>query len=128
MAGKQVLGSCPVCGQPLDVTELHCKFCDTAVKGRFQLCKFCRLTAEQQKFVEVFIAARGNIKEVERVLGISYPTVRGRLDGVIGALGYKVERDKEKDAAVSAKRRREILEALDRGEISAGEAIQQLKG
>ena len=62
----------------------------------------------------------GNIKEVERLLGISYPTVRNRLDNVIEALGYRVERDEDD-------RRKEILKALDKGEITVEEGIRLLK-
>ena len=87
--------------------------------------RFDRLTPEQQHFVEVFLLARGNIKEVERVLGISYPTVRNRLDAVLEAMGHKVERDGN-EAAVSS-RRADVLARLDRGEISAAEAIKLLR-
>lgn len=80
-------------------------------------------------FVEVFITARGNIKEVERTLGISYPTVRSRLDGIIEALGYKVSKEENEleEQRRAAERRRQILEQLDKGELSAEEAIQLLK-
>jgi hypothetical protein len=98
-----------------------------------------------QDFVEIFIRSRGNIKEVERALGISYPTVRGRLESVIKALGYSIEGDQEDSAepqrppvpsspvtspaasGASAERRREILAALSRGEISAEEAAARLR-
>jgi len=69
----------------------------------------------------VFIASRGNIKEVEKILGISYPTVRSRLDDIIQSLGYQVHRQ-------SSAERRDVLEALDRGEITAEEAIKRLRG
>ena len=126
---KRVLGACPVCGSPMRVTGLHCQSCQTSLSGSFELCKFCRLTEEQQWFVEVFIAARGNIKEVERILGISYPTVRSRLDGIVERLGYTVQgaNDKE-ESRLGPEQRRQILEALDRGDIGAEEAIRQLRG
>ncbi|NLY52350.1 MAG: DUF2089 domain-containing protein [Firmicutes bacterium] len=128
MSNRRVLGACPVCGSPMQVTGLHCPDCHTSLTGTFDLCKFCRLNDEQQRFVEVFIAARGNIKEVERVLGISYPTVRSRLDGIVETLGYVVQgsRDKE-DEVFEPVVRREVLAALDRGEISAEEAIRRLR-
>lgn len=124
MANK-MLGSCPVCGKKMLVTRLRCDYCDTTIEGRFDNCKFCQLSVEQREFVEVFIKCRGNIKEVERELGISYPTVRNRLDAVIAALGYRVETTQEK---VSADRRKEILDMLARGEMSSEEAIKALKG
>lgn len=117
-------GKCPVCDSPLDVTRMQCAECGTAVEGRFELCKFCSLSREQQQFVEIFIKCRGNIREVERELGISYPTVRSRLDQVIEALGYRVEAAAEEERGA---RRKEILDSLSRGEISTEEAIKLLK-
>lgn len=129
MTEKRVLGACPICGRPMRVTGLHCESCETSLSGSFELCKFCRLTEGQQWFVEVFVAARGNIKEVERILGISYPTVRSRLDGIIEGLGYTVQRPGDRDESdVEPEERRQILEALDRGEIAAEEAIRRLRG
>lgn len=138
-------GRCPVCGETMEITSLHCDACDTTISGHFATCKFCQLSEEMQDFVEIFIRSRGNIKEVERALGISYPTVRGRLEGVIKALGYSVEDDQDDLAesqrpvvqpavvtppvgsGASAERRREILAALSRGEISAEEAAARLR-
>lgn len=117
-----VLGLCPVCGQQLEVTTLHCPNCDTEVRGHFHLCKFCYLTKEQADFAEVFIKCRGNIKEVEKELGISYPTVKNRLESLVEALGYKSQpvRDTKDE-------RMEVLRRLDDGEISAEEALNMLK-
>jgi hypothetical protein len=127
MARREALGRCLVCDEVLDVTRLTCRNCETVIEGRFNTCKFCQLTAEQKSFVEVFIKNRGNIKEVEKELGISYPTVRNRLDTVIGALGYAVD-DSEDDAEEAAARRKEIIESLAKGEINADDAVRQLKG
>lgn len=124
--GRRALGKCPVCGEALDVARLSCPRCETSIEGRFETCKFCQLTNEQKDFVEIFIRSRGNIKEVERELGISYPTVRGRLDAVIQALGYPVERDRE-DESQTATKRKNVLDSLARGEIPAEEAIKLLK-
>ncbi len=122
---RRTVGRCPACGGRLEVRRLECVRCETAVEGRFVQSRFDRLSPEQQEFVEVFLLARGNIKEVERVLGISYPTVRNRLDAVLEAMGHKVERDGS-DSAAGA-RRAEVLAQLDRGEISAAEAIKLLR-
>ena len=86
-------GACPICGHELSVARLHCAFCSTNLEGDFASCKFCQLPNEQREFIEVFIKCRGNIKDVEKELGISYPTVRNRLDTAIEALGYRVEKD-----------------------------------
>jgi hypothetical protein len=118
-------GVCPVCGEPLLVTRLSCNHCQSRLEGEFESCKFCRLPAEQREFIEVFIKCRGNIKDVEKELGISYPTVRNRLDGAIEALGYQVEQNTatvEKDEY-----RQEVLRALENGEITAADATRQLR-
>ena len=114
---------CPVCGHEILINKLSCSHCATKIEGEFSTCKFCRLPDEQREFIEVFIKCRGSIKEVERELGISYPTVRSRLDSVLTALGYKVA-EGETGARVRAT---EVLAALERGEISAAEAAQRLK-
>lgn len=124
MVERRVPGVCPVCGARMSVTRLHCAECDTAIEGRFAMCKFCYLNAEQRDFIETFIRCRGNIKEVERELGISYPTVRSRLDAVIQALGYRVESEPESRVDDS---KRKVLEALNKGEISAEEALKIIK-
>jgi hypothetical protein len=123
MARRKMPGRCPVCFEKLDVARFHCPSCDTSIEGSFETCKFCQLANEQREFMEIFIRCRGNIKEVERELGISYPTVRGRLDALITALGYRVEERED----VESPRRRTVLEQLGKGEISAEEAVKLLK-
>ena len=121
-------GKCPVCGEKLSITKLSCPKCTTTIEGDFQPCEFCRLPDEDLEFIRVFIKCRGNIKDVEKELGISYPTVRGKLDTVIKGLGYEVpskELIKEKTAKAAA--RNEILEQLSKGEISSKEATEQIK-
>lgn len=120
----ELIGKCPVCHQELEVTRLKCRFCGTAIEGTFELCKFCRLDPEQVNFVEIFIKCRGNIKEVEKELNISYPTVRSKLDQVIRALGYEVGSAPEDDKAT---KRKEVLDMLNNGELSSKEAIKLLK-
>ncbi len=119
-----VPGLCPVCGQKLSVSKLTCHHCETTIEGNFESCRFCGLSAEQKHFVEVFLKSRGNIKEVERELGISYPTVRGRLDNVLEAMGYRVEQE---DRLETSRQRRDILEQLAKGEIAADDAVKLLK-
>ncbi len=121
----KALGLCPVCGHSLYVSKLNCSNCYTTLEGQFISCKFCQLPNDQLEFIEVFIKCRGNIKDVEKELGISYPTVRGRLDGVIQALGYKIDGQDFQEERESS--RKEILAALDRGEISSQEAANRLK-
>jgi len=116
-------GRCPVCGHALQVSKLSCTHCDTKVEGEFATCRFCQLPEEHRLFAEVFIRCRGNIKNVEKELGISYPTVRNRLDGLIEALGFRVERSLQE----AREYRDEVLSALERGEITPAEAVRRLK-
>lgn len=121
-------GKCPVCSEKLSITRLGCPKCSTAIEGDFQPCEFCRLPEDDLEFVKVFIKCRGNIKDVEKELGISYPTVRGKLDTVIRGLGFEVtgkDAIKEKEMKEAAKT--EILDQLSKGEISAKEATERIK-
>lgn len=103
---------------------MRCPACETAVEGHFQACRFCQLNREQKEFIELFIKSRGNIKEVERELGVSYPTVRSRLEAVIEALGYRSQPVVEPG---SAQRRKDVLDSLARGELTAEEAARLLR-
>lgn len=126
---------CPACRRKMDVVRLHCRGCGTGVDGQFELCKFCALSADQQRFVETFLLARGNLREMERELGVSYPTVRGRLEGILQALGHHVDPPRAAadgaggPAAAEAARveRRAVLDALGAGEITAEEAVKRLQ-
>ncbi len=118
---KEIIGQCPICEEAVNITEIKCDSCDTTIRGHFTLCKFCQLTKEHKEFAEIFIKNRGNIKEIEKELGISYPTVKGKLDSLIEALGYK-----NQPSYVAGERKREILERLNNGEISSDEALQLL--
>ncbi|HHY12460.1 MAG TPA: DUF2089 domain-containing protein [Firmicutes bacterium] len=126
--GREVIGRCPVCAEALEVTQLSCPVCNTRISGNFEMCRFCGLTAEQKHFAEVFIKNRGNIREVEKELGISYPTVRGRLEALIRALGYSVDSDaKEVSDEQYSKERKQILDKLSQGDIGASEAVRLLR-
>ena len=118
----EILGKCPVCGHDTEVTRISCNECDTHIEGHFKPCKFCILTPEQKLFIDVFIKCRGNIKEVEKELGISYPTVKNRLEDAASALGHKTNPE-----GVNANKRKEVLDRLNDGEISVEEALGMLK-
>jgi len=121
-------GKCPVCGERLSITKLGCPKCATAIEGDFQPCEFCRLPEDDLEFVKVFIKCRGNIKDVEKELGISYPTVRGKLDAVIRGLGFDVSpKDTLQDKQLKESARSEILDLLAKGEITAKEATEKIK-
>ena len=123
---RKVLEQCPTCGKDLEITELTCPSCKTIIRSRYSLCPFCKLPPESLEFIETFVRCRGNIKEMERELGISYPTVRGRLNAVIAELGYEVEAESEVDEEEMIAQRTAILDQLEKGEISAVEATKQL--
>jgi len=116
----RVISKCPVCSSKLKVQKLKCEKCNTVIENDFELSKFEYLNDEHLKFVEVFLKCRGNIKDVEKELGISYPTVRAKLDEVVAALGYTVV----KKSTVNSK---QILDMLERGEITSDEAIKMMK-
>ncbi len=116
----KIVTNCPVCNSNLIVERLKCNKCGTVIENEFELSRLNYLNREQLKFIEVFLASRGNIKDVERELGISYPTVRSKLDEVITALGYKVEKKNQVNST-------DIIDRLEKGEISAEEAVNLLK-
>ncbi len=123
--GHPVGGRCPVCGEPMEVTTLHCQQCDTIVSGHFTLGGFSRLTAEQLAFAETFIRCEGKITRVEEELGISYPTVRSRLTELIAALDYPLSEDSEQES--TSDQRMEILRSLSRGQLTSEEAVSRLE-
>jgi hypothetical protein len=119
-------GSCPVCGNVLEVSRLNCRQCGTTLEGNFMLGRLSRLSAEQIHFVETFIRCEGTIKRVEKELGVSYPTVRARLKDVIRSLGFEVISDYV-DTGISEEERSRILDQLYKGEISSEEALALLR-
>jgi hypothetical protein len=145
----KILTRCPVCESALGVTELQCGRCKTTIHGAFQTCRFCRIAPEHLSFVELFLRCEGNLSRVEKELNLSYPTVRNKLQAAIAALGFAAEAEgsrreggfledfldsagpaseAEADrAADNAERRREILDALARGDMSAEEAAEALR-
>lgn len=115
-----LITDCPVCSKKLKVKKLQCTHCHTTIENEFEMSKFASLATEQLDFIEVFIKCRGNIKEVEKELSISYPTVRGKLTEIIEALGYKTQSKNKLD-------KQKVLTMLDSGEITVDEAIKMLK-
>lgn len=130
MAKYKAPGKCPVCTEKLEITKLSCPKCSTNIEGSFQPCEFCRLPKDELEFIKVFIKNRGSIKEVEKELGISYPTVRAKLDTVIVSLGFKTEAAKEvvkQERVVDQDQKKKILDLLSAGEITAKEATERMK-
>jgi hypothetical protein len=109
--------NCPICGNTLAVTRLHCPGCATELSGEFASCEFCALSPEQRDLLRVFLSSRGNLKEIERHLGVSYPTARARVAELLDALGL---------TAPSPDPQLEVLESLARGSINVDEALKRL--
>ncbi len=122
---KPVIGQCPICQDTLHVTRLHCRNCDTSIEGHFTLGRLYFLSSDQLNFVETFLRCEGKIKWVEKELGLSYPAVRARLTDVIRAMGYEVGAYDNK--GISEETRIEVLTELNKGNISAEEALELLR-
>src|SRR5512141_2381648 len=84
---REVISTWPVCESRLQVTRLHCNTCGTTIEGEFNVGRFARLGRDQMSLLESFLRSRGNLRELERELGISYPTVRGRVETLLRILG-----------------------------------------
>lgn len=116
---KSVISKCPICAGELAISRLSCQQCGSRIETSLGLPAMMRLPEDLQQFVLIFLRCRGNIRDVEKELGISYPTVCKRLDLVNALLNSPGE---------TALSRHEILAKLERGEISAKEAAELLKG
>ncbi len=132
-----VISTCPVCSGELAVTRLRCGSCGTTLEGDFSVGRFGRLSRDQHALLESFLRSRGNLREMERELGISYPTVRSRVEALVRALGFgpRADADDLDDAPTAATitagstapKREEILEALARHEMSAEDAAAAIR-
>lgn len=118
----ETFSRCPGCGGALRVSQVSCPDCGLAISGDFSGSRLGLLSAEQQRFAEVFLAARGNIRVTEEVLGVSYPTVRKRLDELVAVLGGEAI-----EAASRTTRRDEVLSQIERGDLPAKEGIRILR-
>jgi hypothetical protein len=138
-----VISTCPVCSGELAVTRLHCRACGTTLEGEFSVGRFGRLTREQLLLLESFLRSRGNLRDMERELSISYPTVRSRVEALVRALGFGPRADSDEaieDAAAAATNasattptpdvaaaRQAILERVGRHEMTADEAAAAIR-
>jgi len=127
-----VISTCPVCSGELAVTRLRCGSCGTTLEGEFSVGRFARLSRDQMALLESFLRSRGNLRDIERELGISYPTVRARVEALVRALGFGPRADDdtadEPATAPSTPATREaILERLARREITAEDAAAAIR-
>ena len=124
---------CPLCSGALEITETTCLGCGVQMRGHFSLAPFKALDSEQMRFLETFLRCRGVIRDMEAALGISYPTVRARLDTLLSALGYAdgpvaspPPAPKPPTAEENAKRRKDILAAIQAGTLDADSGLRAL--
>lgn len=113
-----MINKCPNCGDEMIITSYRCNNCYTEVSGEFEMDNFSRLDKEDKEFIELFLQKRGSIKDVGEEIGISYPTVRNRIDKLVAKLGGKVDKKAS---------RIDILNMLDNGEITADQARELLE-
>ena len=112
---------CPVCSHRLALTRLGCPNCGTEISGGFAPCAYCGLPDEDLDLLRVFLVSRGNMKDLERHLGVSYPTARQRFADVLGRLGF----DEAKAVPLD---REQVMADLAAGRISVDEADALLRG
>jgi len=135
-----VISTCPVCSGELAITRLHCRSCGTTLEGDFSVGRFGRLSREQLALLESFLRSRGNLRDMERELGLSYPTVRSRVEALVRSLGFGPRSDADEpvvetadpataaaDAAAIHQARQQLLERLARHEISAEDAADAIR-
>ena len=121
----QAPSDCPVCGDRLRVTSLGCESCGTQLSGRFSGCAYCALGAGDQKMLRTFLVSRGNMKDLARELGVSYPTARQRFAELLVRLG--VENAAESSApSAGPVDREDVLRRLASGELDLDEAAALL--
>ena len=114
MASKTV---CPECNQPFKVTRLACPNCQVSLEGQIELPTLAQLPLEDQAFVMAFVRHHGSIKKMESLFGISYPTVKNRLNAIAAALDKSIQ---------APSPRAYVLEQLSRGQITVEEALEKL--
>ncbi len=122
--------NCPACNASLMISRLTCPRCGTEVSGSFPPDLFSRLAPNDFDFVVLFVKSRGNIKEMERELGISYWTIRSRLNEIVVQLGLEppaAPSAEDAPGATLAERRQRILEQLNAGWLTVAEAAERLE-
>jgi hypothetical protein len=124
---QPILLKCPSCTNNLAVRRLECPSCGLSLESTFELPAILRLNRPQLDFVEVFIKNRGVIRDVERELGISYPTVRAKLDEVVAAMGFQGREAAEGPQVEQDSSRRTVLTELREGRISPEDALRALR-
>lgn len=123
-AGHRPPVDCPVCGDELVTSRLGCPGCGTELSGHFARCDFCALDAKELELLEVFLSSRGNLREVEKHLGVSYPTARARFTDLLVKLG--LSGDEAPADAPAADARAQVLAQVSAGTLSPEKAAALL--
>ena len=116
---KPINNDCPYCQLPMVVTEMTCGHCRAAVRADFPMSRMAGMPVEHQRFIEMFVLAGGNLKEIAEQVGVSYPTIRSRLDKVIEALRAEI--------AKTQRVRGSVLDAVEPGKTTAADAARLIK-
>jgi hypothetical protein len=111
--------ACPYCQESMAVTRMTCHACEVAIEAEFPTARLASLPIEHQRFIEIFVLASGSLKEIAEQTGVSYPTVRSRLDKVIAALREEIGR--------TQKTKGTILDGVNEGKLSAEAAARMIK-
>jgi len=115
---------CPVCGDRLKVTRLGCSSCGTELAGVFSSCAFCALNEKETEMLRVFLASRGNLRDLEKHLGVSYPTARLKFNALLDKLGLS----EAAEPAATGLTREQVLAEVASGALSPTEAQSLLAG
>lgn len=115
---KVKLFNCPSCSERMVISELKCPKCDLRIRKDFESCDFCSLPEQDHEFLLVFLRAQGRITDMEKVLGVSYPTIKAKIDSLLKSLNL---------SPIAAEEEHDPLEALAQGKISVDEAVAILK-
>lgn len=110
---------CPYCGESMRITQMTCDGCRVALSAAFPMSRLAGLPVEHQRFIEMFVLSSGNLKEIAEQVGVSYPTVRSRLDKVIEAIRGEI--------AKTQRVRGSLLDAVEPGKTNAEEAARLIK-
>ena len=123
----QFTNTSPICQSKVRITRYHCDGCGTTIEGSFLLPvdPFSRLIEEQRHFMLTFVRAEGRLNRMEEILGMSYPTLKNRLNELITALGFQAELYSKKPNAAE---RQAILDDLEAGRIDSDQALRYLQG
>jgi hypothetical protein len=124
MSGYRPPRDCPVCSSRLETTQLGCPHCGTGIVGHFRSCDFCGLDDADLDMLRVFLASRGNMRDLERHLGVSYPTARARFDDLLRRLGLAAPA--AAPPAPAEADRLATLQALAEGRLDVDEARTRL--